>query len=653
MKKILKSIIILGLLLPTSISSVDAAFNQNQDQYGNYEAELIPELTEYWALFISPWEDVGTEDAEYLKDTLISFRWKEENIVTLFYEEASLINVINALDWIGENDDPQDTVLIFINSHGGEGFFCLPGGNMYYSDLNTKLNELDSNSIGIIIGACYSGSAIPQLQHEGRVIITSCQANVTCGYFSHGYITGLADFADYKDDIGNENGVVSLEEAFNYIMVEYNWPTYQPQIQDNYEGELHITFQNWTNGRMDQHPEYTMKPNAGFGIGTGRQICQSFKSNKNVVKKVKISLELRIDEIYPVAVSIRKELDGPDLTSIIVTPNMIEKYYDQYITFDFPDIAVNLDETYYIICKTTEDCPTDFAYIVHGMTEDYYANGECKVTFNNGENWKNWNSPVDISFATFGKDSSENFEPYVPKRVSGSTILEKNIDYTYRTRTEDAEGNNIYYKFDWGDGTSSDWIGPYASGEIIEASKSWTNDGDYYIKVKARDDFNAESNWSSVLKIKVNNPPNPPSISGPSNGNAGVEYYYILVSNDPDDDDISYYIDWGDGTYQDWVGPYPSDIELTFAHTWSETGTYYIKAKTKDIHGAESDWGTLTVTMPYDDNQNSQSTQQSQSQSQSQSSQQQSSQSQPNNTQPDGESSQESTTQQGVLPTNR
>jgi hypothetical protein len=33
-------------------------------------------------------------------------------------------------------------------------------------------------------------------------------------------------------------------------------------------------------------------------------------------------------------------------------------------------------------------------------------------------------------------------------------------------------------------------------------------------------------------------------------------------------------------------------------HTWDEKEIYTIRAKTKDIHDAESDWATLKVSMP-------------------------------------------------------
>jgi hypothetical protein len=41
-----------------------------------------------------------------------------------------------------------------------------------------------------------------------------------------------------------------------------------------------------------------------------------------------------------------------------------------------------------------------------------------------------------------------------------------------------------------------------------------------------------------------------------------------------------------------------SGTEVSISHTWTERGTYEIKVKAMDEHGKESDWGTLSVTMP-------------------------------------------------------
>ena len=79
-----------------------------------------------------------------------------------------------------------------------------------------------------------------------------------------------------------------------------------------------------------------------------------------------------------------------------------------------------------------------------------------------------------------------------------------------------------------------------------------------------------------------------------------AQYDYSIVSIDPEDDNISYYIDWGDGKTTDWIGPFDSGEELIKSHFWLVRGTYEVKVKARDGHGMESDWGTLSVTMPYE-----------------------------------------------------
>ena len=93
-------------------------------------------------------------------------------------------------------------------------------------------------------------------------------------------------------------------------------------------------------------------------------------------------------------------------------------------------------------------------------------------------------------------------------------------------------------------------------------------------------------------------PPLAPNIDGPASGKVGKEQEYVFEAIDPDGDDVSYCIDWGDNSNEICIGPFPSGTEQTSSHTWDEEGTYIIRAKTKDVHGAESDWATFEVSMP-------------------------------------------------------
>ena len=96
----------------------------------------------------------------------------------------------------------------------------------------------------------------------------------------------------------------------------------------------------------------------------------------------------------------------------------------------------------------------------------------------------------------------------------------------------------------------------------------------------------------------INSPPDEPNITGLTSGKPEIEYEYKFSSTDPEGYGIYFYIDWGDTTNTGWIGPYNSSEEISQSHSWVNSGTYIIKAKAKDIFGAESNWGTLQITIP-------------------------------------------------------
>jgi hypothetical protein len=91
--------------------------------------------------------------------------------------------------------------------------------------------------------------------------------------------------------------------------------------------------------------------------------------------------------------------------------------------------------------------------------------------------------------------------------------------------------------------------------------------------------------------------PNPPQ--GPKNGNVDIEYNYNATTIDPEEDNIYYYFEWGDGTDSGWLGPYASGKICTSSHSWSKRGSYQIRVKARDEHGSVSAWSDpLQISMP-------------------------------------------------------
>jgi len=105
--------------------------------------------------------------------------------------------------------------------------------------------------------------------------------------------------------------------------------------------------------------------------------------------------------------------------------------------------------------------------------------------------------------------------------------------------------------------------------------------------------------------VLPNDPPGAPVITGTANGAAGTPYDYDFTATDPDGDNVQYYIDWDDGDTE-WTSFAASGTPVTVSHTWVEQGDYTITAKAKDVNGLIGPEGTLPVTMPVNQNQQSQ-----------------------------------------------
>jgi hypothetical protein len=104
---------------------------------------------------------------------------------------------------------------------------------------------------------------------------------------------------------------------------------------------------------------------------------------------------------------------------------------------------------------------------------------------------------------TFTTQQQQNVPPNKPNKPSGQTNGKINVVYTYTTSTTDSNGDQVFYQWNWGDGTTSGWLGPYNSGVTINTTHKWTVKGSYSIKVKAKDIYGVESNWSESLPVTM------------------------------------------------------------------------------------------------------------------------------------------------------
>jgi hypothetical protein len=97
----------------------------------------------------------------------------------------------------------------------------------------------------------------------------------------------------------------------------------------------------------------------------------------------------------------------------------------------------------------------------------------------------------------------EGSKPEKPKNPFNTKIgiIDRNV--TLITSGFDEDEDEIFYKFSWGDGKYSDWIGPYDSNDIIITHNSWNWPGKYTINVISKDNNDILSEWSDDSSITI------------------------------------------------------------------------------------------------------------------------------------------------------
>jgi len=147
------------------------------------------------------------------------------------------------------------------------------------------------------------------------------------------------------------------------------------------------------------------------------------------------------------------------------------------------------------------------------------------------------------TLASLTQPSGPSNPPETPVQPDGPTEGLTYSEYSFSTSTTDPESDRIYYKWDWGDEIGN-WDGPFDSGETVEASHYWIEEGTYEIRVKARDSNGSiDSSWSNPLEIDITGRP---KIDIDIRGGLGVQ---ATIENlvDVDLDDLSWSISFDGG----------------------------------------------------------------------------------------------------------
>jgi len=164
-------------------------------------------------------------------------------------------------------------------------------------------------------------------------------------------------------------------------------------------------------------------------------------------------------------------------------------YLGQYVTQGLVEkIAIDMFRAYSNNAKTFGEM---WAYGINQNIRSRMDGAEYKTVME----WQPFGDPTLII-------ADESIPPTKPI-LTGPSSGRSGREYTYEAVSTDSDGDSIYYLFDWGDGTFSEWIGPYNSGETVSVSNTWSQKGEYQIRVSSKDEHGSRSDWSNPLPVAM------------------------------------------------------------------------------------------------------------------------------------------------------
>lgn len=224
----------------------------------------------------------------------------------------------------------------------------------------------------------------------------------------------------------------------------------------------------------------------------GVYVAQSFIPSQTSLSKISVyitRLGSTPSEVV-LTLSVRESLHGEDLVAADAIADA------GFIDFDFEDIEVNTGDMYYMICRTESTSSSNNGYAWFYSAEDSYSKG-TSYSSDDDQSWQE-SDIRDMFFQTYWRD----YAPVKPS-IDGIHNGQAQKWHTYTFSSVDPEGNAVSYFIDWGDGRSWNWFGPFDSGEEVSKKHQWAKDGEYTIRVKAKDSYGVVSDWSDPFPITM------------------------------------------------------------------------------------------------------------------------------------------------------
>ena len=346
-----------------------------------------------------------------------------------------------------------------------------------------------------------NGSAIWRINPEGDYerVTADCGANLTCLEFdpANGLLYGCDDDALYTIDMATGDAVlVGLMpgHVFIAIGISYEGQGYGIDISTDSLYRINLTDAStelvgplgiYINYAQDCSFDYEANPEV-FYLAAYTSEGQLYTINLTTGFATLVGIFQGGDEITTFVISYRNQDPVADFIWTPTYPHAGETVYfnasgsyDPDGSLEWYDWDWNNDGIY--------EESTSGPFISHSWS----FGGEIPVTL---VVWDDLDgSAIKTKIITVSGNN--------PPNITGPHYGKTNTSYTFFLGpiTED----HFYSLWDWGDGSSSEWLGPYISGVAVNASHAWSEPGTYTIKVKLKDTNGTESNWSAPFFITI------------------------------------------------------------------------------------------------------------------------------------------------------
>ena len=241
--------------------------------------------------------------------------------------------------------------------------------------------------------------------------------------------------------------------------------------------------------------------------------------------------------LYDTAIVIQKDFGTGNYLTVDNTssvPYLIDELIDHFPSINYlTKWDTNLTEAE-IVDEIDHGRPIMFYTIAHNQTsgedfhhamviDGYEYTGGAPQTFMVHLNF-GWDGPAGLELPNTWYDYYGNFPTFDPNYIFDDPSYRKGLfirmapsfdhfagpdcahvgeECLFTVRTDFDTDPPLEFFFDWGDETSSGWLGPYRLEETCTASKTWKDPGIYDVKVKVKNVMGGESDFSEPLTIHI------------------------------------------------------------------------------------------------------------------------------------------------------